>query len=63
MSFENFYRYTTESIILCYDVLDFYKKKKDIELQYSKSLCKFIIINILDKVDLLIFYNINNICF
>jgi len=40
MSFENVYRYTNESLILCHDVLDFYKRKKDIEFQFSKSLCK-----------------------
>eukprot|EP00833_Pecoramyces_ruminatium_P015329 jgi/Orpsp1_1/1189361/evm.model.d7180000071428.1 len=38
MSFENVYRYTNESINLCHDVLDFYKRKKDIEFQFSQSL-------------------------
>ncbi|ORX55529.1 hypothetical protein BCR36DRAFT_188243, partial [Piromyces finnis] len=38
MSFENVYRYTTESINLCNDVLNFYQKKKDIEFQFSQSL-------------------------
>jgi len=40
MSFENVYRYTNESINLCHDVLEFYKKKKDIEFVYSQTLSK-----------------------
>ncbi|ORX82729.1 hypothetical protein BCR32DRAFT_292449 [Anaeromyces robustus] len=38
MSFENVYRYTNESINLCLDVLNFYKRKKEIEFEFSQAL-------------------------